>query len=296
MKILVTGGCGFIGHHLSNKLKELGNQVIVWDNLSTGKSERLDDGIELHVLDITKDELPNFDVDCIYHLAAPTSVQESIDNPPKYEEGCYEMTKKVFEWGTQNKMKKFVFSSTSAIFGDNENLPTSEISKTNPMSPYAEYKLESERFLKSHPNRGLYDVTIFRFFNVFGEGQPLTGSYTPAVARFLEQYKNNESITVTGDGLQTRDYIYVKDLCDALVRTLNKVSGLNEFNLGSGHEYVILDIAKYFNHKIEFIEKRHEPRRTRADITNANKKLNWSPNVNVYEWLETQLNIFEISK
>jgi UDP-glucose 4-epimerase len=290
MKILVTGGCGFIGHHLSNRLKSLGNQVIVWDNLSTGKSERLDDGIELHVLDITKDELPNFDVDCIYHLASPTSVQESIDNPPKYEEGCLGMTKKVFEWGVKNKMKKFIFSSTSAIFGDNDELPYTELSKVNPMSPYAFYKFESERYIKSHNLRGLFDITIFRFFNVFGEGQPLTGSYTPAVARFLEQYKNNEPITVTGDGEQTRDYIYVKDLCEALIRVLTKVQNLNSFNLGSGHEYKILDIANYFQHEIKFIEKRHEPRRTCADISLISQKLNWTPNVNVYEWLEKQLN------
>jgi UDP-glucose 4-epimerase len=289
MKILITGGCGFIGHHLSNKLSELGNEVIVWDDLSTGKRERLKDGIDLNVIDILEENLPDLGIDCIYHLASPTSVQESIENPTRYEKGCFDMTKKVFEWGIKNGAKKFIFSSTSAIFGDCEELPIDERSKTNPMSPYAKYKLDSESYLLNHGGSKDLDITIFRFFNVFGEGQPLSGSYTPAVARFLEQYKNDLDITVTGDGLQTRDYIYVKDLCEALIRAIKKSEGLNIFNLGSGSEYSILDIAKYFNHRIKFIEKRHEPKRTLANISLANQKLNWTPNVSVYEWIDGQI-------
>jgi nucleoside-diphosphate-sugar epimerase len=291
MKILITGGCGFIGHHLSNELSKLGNEVIVWDNLSTGKSERLNSGIKLNILDVLEDDLPNFKVDYIYHLASPTSVQESIENPEKYERGCFEMTKKIFEWGIKNGCKKFIFSSTSAIFGDCEELPIKEESKTNPMSPYAKFKLESEYYLLNRKKELDIDVIIFRFFNVFGEEQPLTGSYTPAVARFLEQYKNDLEITVTGDGLQTRDYIYVKDLSEALIRVLKNIQGICIFNLGSGVEYKILDIAKHLNGRIKFIEKRHEPRRTRSDISLISKKLNWNPMVSVYDWLDEQIKI-----
>ena len=289
MRILITGGCGFIGHHLSNKLLDLGNEVIVWDNLSTGKKERLKEGANLQVIDILEEDLPDFQIDCIFHLASPTSVQESIENPSKYEKGCLGMTEKVFEWGIKNGVKKFIFSSTSAIFGDCEELPINERSKTNPMSPYAKYKLDSESYLLNHKGSKDLDITIFRFFNVFGEGQPLSGSYTPAVARFLEQYRNDLDITVTGDGLQTRDYIYVKDLCEALVRSIKKSDGINIFNLGSGYEYSILNIANHFNHRVKFIEKRHEPKRTCANISLVSQKLNWSPNVTVYEWIDEQI-------
>jgi len=286
MKILVTGGCGFIGHHLVNHLISLGHDVEVWDNLSTGKAERISDEVNLVKIDIEKDELPDNHFDYVFHLASPTSVQESIEKPEKYESGCFDMTKKVFEWSLKHNVKGFTFSSTSAVYGDSQSIPLSEQEDTNPMSPYAKYKLYSEQFLKHNSFRMNGPISVMRFFNVFGEEQPSTGSYAPAVARFINQVENKTPITVTGDGLQTRDYIYVKDIVGALVLTINNPEYKYEiFNVGSGIEYVILDIAKYFKYEIQHIEKRDEPRRSCSNINKIKDILGWEPKMTIYNWL-----------
>lgn len=286
MRILVTGGCGFIGHHLVNTLISLGYDVEVWDNLSTGKLERISDKVKFTKIDIVLDELPDTEFDFLFHLASPTSVQESIETPDKYELGCFDMTKKVFEWSLKHKVKGFTFSSTSAVYGNSQDIPLSEQEETSPMSPYAKYKLESETFLKHNSFRLNGPVSVMRFFNVFGEEQPSTGSYAPAVARFINQVENNTSITVTGDGLQTRDYIYVKDIVEALISTIDNSDYKYEvLNVGSGIEYKILDIAKYFKHHILHIEPRDEPRRSCANIIKIKNILGWEPKVTIYEWL-----------
>jgi UDP-glucose 4-epimerase len=284
MKILVTGGCGFIGHHLVNSLTCVGHEVEVWDNLSTGKKERLPEGTILKIIDITKDELPTNNFDCVFHLASPTSVPESIDNPEKYYEGCFGMTQRIFNWSLNNGVKKFTFSSTSAIYGDSENIPFSEDHPELPMSPYAKYKLESEKFL----NKDTSDcsITVMRFFNVFGEEQPSSGSYSPAIAKFISQYSNGEPITVTGDGLQTRDYVYVKDIVRALVSTVKDNGYKYElFNVGSGVENKIIDIANYFRHKIIHIEKRDEPKRSCSDVNKIKNLLGWESKTTILSWL-----------
>jgi UDP-glucose 4-epimerase len=287
MKILVTGGAGFIGHHLVKQLVDLGHQVVVWDNLSTGKKERLPDGVKLVMIDITTDELPMEDVECVFHLAAPTSVQESLENPTKYEKGCFDMVKKVFEWSIANNIKQFVFSSTSAIYGDSENVPFGENQPENPLSPYAQYKLQSEKHLKTHSLNTGCKVSVMRFFNVFGEEQPSTGSYAPAVAKFLLQYNKALPITVTGDGLQTRDYVYVKDVVRALIKTIENNEYIYEiFNVGSGVESKIIDIANYFNGVIEYVEARKEPKRSCSDIIKIKNVLGWKPTTNVIQWLD----------
>ena len=154
------------------------------------------------------------------------------------------------------------------------------------MSPYAKYKLYSEQFLKHNSFRMNGPISVMRFFNVFGEEQPSTGSYAPAVARFINQVENKTPITVTGDGLQTRDYIYVKDIVSALVSTMNNPGYKYEiFNVGSGIEYVILDIAKYFKYEIQHIEKRDEPRRSCSNINKIKDILGWEPKMTIYNWL-----------
>jgi UDP-glucose 4-epimerase len=289
MKILVTGGAGFIGHHLSNTLYSMGHDVHVLDNLSTGKQERLVEGIKFQLKDLLVDELPDESFDAVFHLAAPTSVQESLENPDKYKEGCYQMTINVVDWAETHNVKYFTFASTAAVYGPTEIIPTKEDDELNPISPYAEYKLFSEQYLKTVSSDKL-QITVTRFFNVFGEEQPNSGSYAPAVAIFLKQFANGEPITVTGDGQQTRDYIYVRDLVNALMMTIEpQPYEYNIYNIGSGNEIKIIDIAKTFNHEIKFIEERKEPKRSLSNIEKIEEEYGWEPKTNVIEWLKIKL-------
>jgi len=286
MKILVTGGAGFIGHHLSNTLYSMGHDVHVLDNLSTGKQERLVEGIKFQLKDLLVDELPDESFDAVFHLAAPTSVQESLENPDKYKDGCYQMTINVVDWAETHNVKYFTFASTAAVYGPTEIIPTKEDDELNPISPYAEYKLFSEQYLKTVSSDKL-QITVTRFFNVFGEEQPNSGSYAPAVAIFLKQFANGEPITVTGDGQQTRDYIYVRDLVNALMMTIEpQPYEYNIYNIGSGDEIKIIDIAKTFNHEIKFIEERKEPKRSLSNIEKIEEEYGWEPKTNVIEWLK----------
>lgn len=289
MNVLVTGGCGFIGHHLVRKLVDLGHQVVVWDNLSTGKKERLPDGVELNVIDILYDELPNGVYDAVFHLASPTSVPESILHPIKYENGCLDMTRIVFKWSVSNNIKYFTFSSTSAIYGESQDMPLSEETSESPISPYAKYKSLSEKYLNVFSENLDCQISVMRFFNVFGEEQPSEGSYAPAIAKFISQLNSGNPITVTGDGLQTRDYVYVADVVNALTLTLeNKKYRYNIFNVGSGIESRILDIAKQINGDIVFIEERKEPKRSCADITKIKQILGWEPTTSIFKWIESK--------
>ena len=289
MKILITGGAGFIGHHLSNTLYSMGHDVHVLDNLSTGKQERLVEGIKFQLKDLLVDELPDENFDAVFHLAAPTSVQESLENPDKYKEGCYQMTINVVDWAETHNVKYFTFASTAAVYGPTEIIPTKEDDELNPISPYAEYKLFSEQYLKTVSSDKL-QITVTRFFNVFGEEQPNSGSYAPAVAIFLKQFAGGEPITVTGDGEQTRDYIYVRDLVDALMMTIEpQPYEYNIYNIGSGNEIKIIDIAKTFNHEIKFIEARKEPKRSLSNIEKIEEEYGWEPKTNVIEWLKLKI-------
>lgn len=281
---IVTGGCGFIGHHLVNRLVDIGKNVVVFDNLSTGKKERLPEGVKFYKLDLTIDELPILEnVDAIYHLAATTSVEESLQNPAKYKNHILNATRRLLLWAKDVGARRVVMASTAAVYGDPSVIPTHEGVPVNPISPYAEYKWRAENHLAHCHGKGL-TTSCLRFFNVFGEGQPTTGSYAPAVARFMAQYENFEPITVTGNGSQTRDYIYVKDIVAALIIAMAR-DNFFILNLGSGEELTILEIAEAFGGEIQFIPKRNEPYQSCADIRMATIELGWTPTKNIIKWI-----------
>jgi UDP-glucose 4-epimerase len=289
-KILVTGGAGFIGHHLANELYELGHEVHVWDNLSVGKKERLKGGIIFKEINILTDELPPFEFDVVYHLASPTSVPESLENPEKYKNGCYQMTKRVVDMCKDYNVKEMIFSSTSAVYGNTEEFPTSETSTLSPLSPYASFKLYSEEYINEINKNSDTRFTICRFFNVFGEEQHNQGSYMPAVAIFLKQYNEDQPLTITGDGKQTRDYIYVKDIANFLIKVMGQTQYKCEvFNLGYGTDLTIQSIAEVFNHPISYIEEREEPKKSLSDITKAKQLYGWEPKVSVIEWIKDKI-------
>lgn len=288
-RAIVTGGAGFIGHHLVNLLLSEGHEVEVWDNLSTGKLENLPNNPKctFKQLDLTIDILPDVEADWVFHLAAPVSVQESLENPYKYEQGCFMSTKRLLDWSVKHKVTDFTLASTAAVYGDREDAPFTEDSELKPMSPYAQWKLNAEHLVNQYNSRFGMRTTALRFFNVFGEGQHDSGSYAPAVALFLKQFESFQPITVTGDGQQTRDYIYVKDICNALYKTMiNPWGSFRVMNVGTGEETSIIEIARAFGGEYKFIEPRVEPKRSCASINTIQKELGWSSSKSILAWIK----------
>lgn len=289
MKAVVTGGAGFIGHHLVNRLLDEGWHVTVLDDLSTGdiNSLRKDGDLEFVKLDIAESTLPNIKFDTLFHLAAPISVPESLEMPVKYWTGICLGSQRVMEWAYEMGATSMIAASTAAVYGDSERVPLKESDQPEPMSPYAEYKLEMEQMMKAF-HRAEFKCTALRFFNVFGEGQRSTGGYRSAVPIFLEQYEAFKPITVTGDGSQTRDWVYVDDVVNAM---LESVDGEYDpkmpiYNVGSGQETQVIEVAEAFGGEIVHIEKRNEPLRSVADISLISKQLGWRPKTNLLSWIK----------
>lgn len=285
VKVIVTGGAGFIGHHLVNLLIEKAYNVEVWDNLSTGKRDRINPLATFRQLDLTYDVLPDVKADIVFHLAAPTSVQESLENPYKYEQGCYMTTKRLADWAVKQGVLSMVLASTAAVYGEPKKVPVDEFTSLNPMSPYAEWKLAAEQLLAGYQNQFKIHCTALRLFNVYGEQQPSSGSYAPAVALFLKQFEAFEPITVTGDGLQTRDYVYVGDVVRAFEMAGRKLGDdFRVMNVGTGEELSILEIAESFGGEIKHVEARKEPRRSCANVDRISI-LGWKPTTSILKWI-----------
>ena len=303
MHIVITGGAGFIGHHAVWRALERGWTVSVLDNFSTGKlenlvlpSDRIPAGLTIYECDIAEGPLPDIkDIDYLLHLAAPVSVEESISNPEKYYKGISLASRRIFTWAKERSCTNIVAASTAAIYGDSEDVPFSETTQVDPMSPYAENKLEMESILKDYHSKTL-NCTALRFFNVFGESQPDDVGYVSAIPIFKKQYEAYSPITVTGDGLQTRDFVYVEDVVDVCYRVMEspvnsmKLSDMGIFNIGSGEETQILDIAEAFGGEIVHVDPREEQKRALADISLIRTYTNWKPTMNVLEWIKEQKN------
>lgn len=291
MKAIVTGGAGFIGSHLVKKLINLGWQVTVIDNFSTGSLENLEgltcQIIEDDILNITLEEW-QIEHDVLFHLAAPVSVEESLNNPKKYYDQILRGTANIVDWSLEQGNRDIIIASTAAIYGDSEDLPYIESGSIDPISPYAKAKHMTELLLKEEYENRPFKGTALRFFNVYGEGQRNEGGYLSAVPIFLNQYESFEPITVTGDGKQTRDFIYVGDVVQACISAYTDTSenGIQIMNVASGQETSIMDLAEAFGGEIIHIPERLEPRRSVADITKIKTTLGWKPITRLLNWVK----------
>ena len=213
------------------------------------------------------------------------SVVESFEDPEKYFNQIAYGTNELMKWAVECGCKNFVLASTAAVYGRNSNLPLDDDAKPYPESPYATSKLLMEYMAESFKDQS---VAILRFFNVYGEGQRDEGGYLSAIPIFLKQYNNNEPLTVTGDGKQTRDFIYVGDLVEAIEKSIN-FNGV--LNIGSGQEISIIDVANTFvnNTFIKHIPERKESKRSLADIYNAYFWISWKPKTSLKEWIKSKL-------
>jgi UDP-glucose 4-epimerase len=275
MKVLVTGGAGFIGSHLVDRLLSEGNSVRVLDNLSTGRRENLPKSgliefIEGDIRDSNAVGSAVLGVSAIVHLAAVASVQASIDDPLGTHQTNLVGTLNLLEAARRSGAKRFLYASSAAVYGDNAQLPVSENLRPSPLSPYAADKLAGEHYLDFYRRTFGLSTMAFRFFNIYGPRQDPSSPYSGVISIFVDRMRMAKPVTIFGDGRQTRDFVYVGDLVDVLARTLAIESTKEQVcNVGRGIESSLLElIAALEEIAGRPIERRHEPARA-GDIVRS---------------------------
>lgn len=279
MRVLVTGGAGFIGSHLSERLLAAGHGVRVLDNLSSGKRANLPrhSGLEFIEGDVRNSadvEQVSPGIDAIIHLAAVASVQASIDDPRGTHQTNFVGTLNLLEAARSRGIKRFVYASSAAVYGDTTRLPVSEDLKPSPLSPYAADKLTGEYYLDFYSKKFGLACTAFRFFNIYGPRQDPSSPYSGVISIFVDRARAGSPVTVFGDGHQTRDFVFVADLVEILTHSLDNRAAGQVINVGRGIECSLLELLTELENIIGApISRRHEaPRvgdivRSCADVT-----------------------------
>ncbi len=294
-KAIVTGGAGFIGSHIVDHLLAEGWYVKVIDNESAETHDKFywNKKTENHQEDICDYESirPLFDeVDVVFHLAAESRIQPTLDNPILATEVNTLGTCTILQCAKEAGVKRVVYSSTSASYGSKNEIPNVESMPNDCLNPYSVSKVAGEEFCKMYTNLFGVETVVLRYFNVYGERQPLRGQYAPVIGLFLKQQKEGKPMTIVGDGLQRRDFTYVKDVVNAnfLASQSNNASG-EVINVGTGINYSILALAQEIGGDYTFIEAREgELRESLADNSKAKKLLGWEPKTNLKEWIKSQ--------
>lgn len=305
MRILVTGGAGFIGSHLVDRLLTAGHSVRVLDNLSSGKRENLPKAgdIDIVVGDVraVADVSRAIDgIDAVFHLAAVASVQASVEDPAGTHGSNFLGTLNLLEAARRQSVRRFVYASSAAVYGNTEELPVSERTPVCPLSPYAADKLAGEHYLWFYARKYRLAATAFRFFNVYGPRQDPSSPYSGVISIFAESVRTGRAATIFGDGTQTRDFVYVADLAEILYRSLGnrKIDG-QVLNVGRGMECSLLEIlAELERLSGRSIERRYESprigdiRRSCADISRLVELLGYRPETPIDVGLSRLLDVF----
>ncbi|MCK4355428.1 SDR family oxidoreductase [Candidatus Parcubacteria bacterium] len=294
MKILVTGGAGFIGSHLTDRLIEQGNKVLVIDNLSTGKKENLNPRavfFESDIRDFDKISPLFQDVDFVFHLAALPRVAASIEQPIETNDINIKGTLDVLIAARDAKVKKFIYVSSTSVYGDQKNMPIKETALLDPLSPYALQKYVGEMYCKIFFQLFGIQTICLRYFNVFGPRQDVDSPYSGVVAKFLKQKAEHQHLTIVGNGNQKRDFTYVKDIVDATILAAEKQGAVNQiFNIASGRNYSINELAKIIGGETTSLPERPgEIMDSLADISKAKQLLDWEPKYNLETGLKEMM-------
>jgi UDP-glucose 4-epimerase len=303
MKILVTGGSGFIGSHIVEHYQGKADEIRVLDNLRTGYRKNLD-GLDCIFIEgsITDREVVRKavqGVDYIFHLAALVSVPESMSKPGECVDINVHGLLNVLEEAAAAGVKKLVFASSAAVYGDNPSVPKVETMVPEPKSPYAITKLDGEYYLGMFQREGRLETAAIRFFNVFGPRQDPKGAYAAAVPIFIEKAVMGENITVYGDGEQTRDFIYVKDIVGALSFAVETPGVTGVFNAGYGGQITINDLAsQVITNAGTAAQVLHAPERpgdVKHSRASADKLLaaGWKPQHTLHEGLAATFDFFK---
>ena len=290
-KIIVTGGAGFIGSHIVDALVGEGYEVHVVDNMSAGKKENVNTKATLHIVDIREKEklIPIFEnTKYVFHEAAFPQVQYSIENPVETNEINVTGTLNVLEASRINKIKRIIFASSCALYGDQEKLPITEDMEPNPLSPYGAHKYIGEAYMKLYAQIYGLETVSLRYFNVYGPRQSADGAYAGAIPKFIKFRQDNEPLQITGDGEQTRDYVNVKDVVNVNILAIksDRVGKGEVINIGGNNQYSINYIAGLIGGEKSYIPTRIEPRNTQAGIDKAKEFLNWEPCVILEEGIK----------
>jgi len=292
-KILVTGGAGFIGSTLVDKLIGEGHELVVLDNLISGKSDYINPQAKFYELDICSPDVTKvFEIEkpeIVYHLAAQIDVRISVSDPVFDNHVNAVGSLNILENCRNFEVKKFIFSSTGgAIYGEAEEIPTTESAPTYPLSPYGIHKLTTEKYCKFYQTVYCLDYTILRFANVYGPRQ-YKGGEAGVVAIFIDHAVSGKECVINGDGMQTRDYVYVDDVVAGLSRA-KEVNYQGEINIGCGKEITVIDVVAAISASLgaEFTPihipaKPGEQRRSCLSHDLAKKILNWEPQVDITE-------------
>ena len=301
MKILITGGAGFIGKYLVKYLLENGENVSILDNFSNSDKKSMSlfekNGVKIFEGDITdfndvSKAIKNQEI--VIHLAAKISVLESIKNPAETFRINVNGTKNLLAICKNNNIKKVIIASSAAVYGEGDKkIKVKEEKKKNPISPYGESKMKMEEEIEKNNSSNEMDYIILRFFNIYGIGQ--TSEYAGVITKFLEKIKKNQSLTITGDGTQIRDFVSISDV----ICSINDAIGYNKsgiFNIASGNKITINELANLMielsGKKLDIknmADKQGEIKYSQANILLAKQKLGYVSKINLKEGIKKLL-------
>ena len=295
MKYIVTGGAGFIGSNIVKKLVSRGDNVTVIDNLNTGKEENLasvkDKIVFLKdtILNINLLQKHTEEIDGIFHQAALASVQDSFLKPEEYHDVNVNGTENILKLAKKNNFK-VVYASSSSVYGNPERIPIRESDSKNPINPYAETKLKKEELAIKYSQIGVKVIGL-RYFNVFGKGQ--SKEYAGVLKLFLEKIRDKAPPKINGDGTQFRDFVYVEDVANANIMSMDSDVNHEFFNVGTNTSITILELAKTIIKSAGLnIEPTFGPalkgdvQKTIANIDLIKEKIGWEPKIMLEKWIE----------
>ena len=303
MKSLVTGGAGFIGSNLVDGLLSLGHEVIVIDNEYSDAHDHFywNDYTENYKYDIRDYEKtrPLYDgVDYVFHIAAEARIQPAILNPVEAISINSVGTCTVLQCAREAGVKKLMYSSTSSGYGMNEQ-PNIETQPDDCLNPYSVSKVNGEKLCKMYTDLFDLDTVIFRYFNVYGERQPVRGQYAPVIGIFLRQLEAGQPLTIVGDGEQRRDFTYVKDIVNANIMAAlsnaDKEAYGQVYNVGSGVNYSVNEVAEMISSNVKYIPPRlGEARISLANIDKIYKTFAWKPQQSLEKWVKSAVEQYYI--
>ena len=294
MKSLVTGGAGFIGSNLVDQLVNNGHKVIVLDNFSTGKQSNLSHhskkNVKIIKIDISENKkLKKYlrGVSYIFHLAGLANFFQSIKNPNKYFKSNVIGTFNIIEAAKKSNIKKFIYAASASCYGIPDKFPTNENAKIKLLNPYAFTKWQAEELIMHWVKMYNFPAISLRLFNAYGPRLNTSTDYRSVFGIFLDQKLANKPLTIIGNGEQTRDFVHVRDLVRAILKAASSQKKGEIYNVGSGKEIKVNEIAKLIGGKKIYIPKRYvETRRSLADITKVKKDINWHPKITIEEGIK----------
>ena len=295
MRCLVTGGCGFIGSNLVDKLIEIGHDVVVVDNESATAHEsfyynKLAKYYKYDIIDYVKTRPLYEGVDYVFHLAAESRIQPCVENPIMAVETNTVGTATVLQCAREADVQRVIYSSTSSAYGLKNTPPLHEDMLEDCLNPYSVSKVAGEKLCKMYTDLFGLETITFRYFNVYGPRQPLKGQYAPVIGLFLRQLRNGEQLTVVGDGEQRRDFTHVNDVVEANILCTTKGVPGELYNVGTGKNYSVNELTNMISNEVKFITAR--PGESRISLANSDKlkSLGWKPTVELEKYIKEQLN------